>query len=98
MPRRQFPLAQVRAVDAIPRRPRILTVNRATLTLSGFAASNKTYDGTARVDSGNTNADTLKVMFTKAGKYNYYCDIHGGYDPTTGQVFGMSGTITVAAG
>jgi plastocyanin len=41
---------------------------------------------------------TFSLTFTKAGKYNYYCEIHGGFDPTTGQVFGMSGTITVAAG
>lgn len=38
----------------------------------------KVYDGSTRVDSGSTNADTLKVRFTKAGKYKYFCDIHPG--------------------
>jgi plastocyanin len=37
------------------------------------------------------------VTFTTPGQYNFYCAIHGGYDPATGQVFGMSGSITVLA-
>ncbi len=35
------------------------------------------------------------VTFTTPGTYNFYCDLHGGYDPATGAVFGMSGTIKV---
>jgi len=35
------------------------------------------------------------VTFTTPGTYNFYCDLHGFYDPTTGQVFGMSGSVTV---
>jgi plastocyanin len=38
----------------------------------------KTYSGTARVDSGVTNSNTLKVKFTKPGRYKYFCDIHPG--------------------
>jgi plastocyanin len=37
-----------------------------------------TYNGTARVDSGSTNSNTLKVTFTKPGTYKYFCDIHPG--------------------
>jgi plastocyanin len=36
------------------------------------------YNGTARVDSGSTNSNTLKVTFTKPGTYKYFCDIHPG--------------------
>jgi plastocyanin len=35
------------------------------------------------------------VTFTTPGTYNFYCLLHGFRDPATGQVFGMSGTVTV---
>ena len=42
----------------------------------------KTYNGTARVDSGgpfsNKPPNTLTVRFTKPGRYKYFCDIHPG--------------------
>ena len=38
----------------------------------------KTYNGTARVDSGAPGPDTLKVTFTKPGVFKYFCDIHPG--------------------
>jgi plastocyanin len=38
----------------------------------------KTYNGTARVDSGAPGPDKLKVTFTKPGVYKYFCDIHPG--------------------
>ena len=37
----------------------------------------KTYNGTARVDSG-ASANTFKLTFTKPGVYKYFCDIHPG--------------------
>lgn len=41
-----------------------------------------TYNGTSRIDSGAPLAphapNTLKVTFTKAGVYKYFCDIHPG--------------------
>lgn len=37
----------------------------------------------------------FSVTFTKPGSYPYYCVLHGFRDPATGQVGGMSGTITV---
>jgi plastocyanin len=46
-----------------------------------------TYNGTARIDSGSTNSNTLKVTFTKPGTYKYFCDIHPG----------MVGYVVVAA-
>lgn len=39
----------------------------------------------------------FSVTFTTPGTYSYYCLLHGFRNPTTGQVFGMSGTITVLA-
>jgi plastocyanin len=39
----------------------------------------------------------FSVTFTKPGSYAYYCLLHGFRDPATGQVFGMSGTVTVLA-
>jgi len=39
----------------------------------------------------------FSVTFTTPGTYSYYCLLHGFRDPVTGQVGGMSGTITVLA-
>ena len=39
----------------------------------------------------------FSVTFTTPGSYPYYCLLHGFRDPATGQVFGMSGTVTVLA-
>jgi plastocyanin len=38
----------------------------------------RTYNGTARVDSGAPGPDTFKVTFTKPGVYRYFCDVHPG--------------------
>jgi plastocyanin len=46
--------------------------------LLGSPIGGKTYNGTARVDSGAPGRDTLKVTFTKSGVYKYFCDIHPG--------------------
>lgn len=47
-----------------------------------FAPSGgKTYNGSARVESGlpaGPPKDTFKVTFTKPGMYKYFCDIHPG--------------------
>jgi plastocyanin len=37
-----------------------------------------TYNGSKRIDSGLTKANTLKVSFTKPGVYKYFCDVHPG--------------------
>ena len=37
----------------------------------------------------------FSLTFTTPGSYNFYCLLHGGIDPATGAVFGMSGTVTV---
>jgi plastocyanin len=37
----------------------------------------------------------FSVTFTKPGSYPFYCLLHGFRDPATGQVGGMSGTVTV---
>ena len=39
----------------------------------------------------------FSVTFTKPGSYPFYCVLHGFRDPATGQVGGMSGTVTVTA-
>jgi plastocyanin len=47
--------------------------------------------------SGAVPRTRFSVTFTTPGSYPFYCVIHGFRDPKTGQVFGMSGTITVLA-
>jgi plastocyanin len=52
-------------------------------------ATSVTYDGTNRVDSGfypgKGSAPALNVMFTKAGVFKVFCDVH----------YGMTGTVVV---
>lgn len=44
-----------------------------------FARSKaKVYNGSARVDSGVASAKPLKVRFSKAGTYKFFCDVHPG--------------------
>jgi plastocyanin len=45
--------------------------------------------------SGLKQTTTFRVTFTKTGTFNFYCALHGARDPSTGAVFGMSGSITV---
>jgi plastocyanin len=67
---------------------------------SGFLFHQSQYDYWNLKASPIPNAvatTEFDVSFTTPGKYNFYCILHGGYDPTTGAVFGMSGTVTVLA-
>jgi plastocyanin len=67
---------------------------------SGFLFHQSQYDYWNLKASPIANAvarTEFDVSFTTPGKYNFYCILHGGYDPATGAVFGMSGTVTVLA-
>jgi plastocyanin len=48
--------------------------------------------------SPSTASWSGSCTFTVPGSYTFICDRHGHYDASTGQVTGMSGTITVSGG
>jgi plastocyanin len=41
-------------------------------------SKSKTYNGTARVDSGAASSKPFNVQFTKPGVYKFFCDVHPG--------------------
>lgn len=59
------------------------------------------YDGTTLASSGELSmaapgSPEFRLNFTKAGSYDYYCNIHSAALPN-GQIAGMTGDITVQA-
>ena len=75
-----------------------------TVALSPYfvaSAGGSNYDGTATASSGQLSMQPpgsmeYRLTFTKAGSFNYYCNVHAGEGPN-GQVVGMTANVTVQA-
>jgi plastocyanin len=69
--------------------------------LVAFPQGGPEYDGTALAGSGllgapPANTKEYRLTFTKAGTFSYLCPMHSGQLPS-GQVLGMTGSVTVVA-
>lgn len=69
--------------------------------LVAFPQGGQAYDGTALAGSGllgapPTRTKEYRLTFTKTGTFNYLCPMHSAQLPS-GQVVGMTGSVTVVA-
>jgi len=49
----------------------------------------------ASFNKASPDATPVTRTFPTVGLYKFYCSLHGSYDPSTGQLSGMAGTIAV---